>query len=82
MQDSRKKINWFWAIVIALLFAVLIVWFSSPTREVAQDGTPETDAPIAEFTTAPEGGVPVNLPDTPMTNVPPQSQDSVAADVE
>jgi len=35
-----------------------------------KDRDPPTQPPSSEWTTAPEGGVEVNLPETQMTNVP------------
>ena len=74
MTDARDnppgRSNWFWILVIGLLFAILIYWFYNPVGDVPVAEEPETALPSDEFTTAPEGGVPVQLPDTPMTNTP------------
>ncbi len=74
MTDFRdnppERGNWFWIILIILLFAILIYWFYDPVGEVPVAEEPETALPSDEFTTAPEGGVPVQLPETPFTSAP------------
>lgn len=74
MTDVRdnppERGNWFWIIVIGVLFAILAYWFYDPIGEVAVPEEPETTLPSDEFKTAPEGGVPVRLPETPMTSKP------------
>lgn len=72
MAEPQKKTNLLWILIIALLGVLLVIWFLSPTTDddfVEPVGT-ETAAPDPTLTTAPEGSVPVDLPDTPMTGVP------------
>ncbi|AKH43687.1 hypothetical protein FHS61_002875 [Altererythrobacter atlanticus] len=67
--DSSSGAKWFWALVVILLFVLLAVWFLDPFGETPEPAPAETPNP--DFTTAPEEpGVPVDLPDTPMTNTP------------
>jgi len=75
VQDNPPgRGNWFWILIIAVLFAILIYWFFDPVGEVPVAEEPEATLPSDEFTTAPEGGVPVQLPETPMTNTPTETQ--------
>lgn len=71
MATAKKSIiSPFWAIVIVLLLVVGAVFFF--TDIMRQDPVPERELepPSTEWTTAPEGGVEVDLPDTPMRVVP------------
>jgi len=69
-DNPPKRGSWFWIVVIGVLFAILVYWFYDPVGEVPVAQAPETTLPSDEFTTAPEGGVPVQLPETPMTTTP------------
>jgi hypothetical protein len=67
---KKSMISPFWAIVIMLLIVVGAVFFF--TDIVRQDPAPEREpqVPSTEWTTAPEGGVEIDLPDTPVRVVP------------
>ncbi|MDZ4306732.1 hypothetical protein [Allopontixanthobacter sp.] len=72
MADPQRKTNLLWILVIALLGVLVVIWFLSPATDddfIEPEAT-EMLAPEPMMTTAPEGGVPVQLPDAPMTNVP------------
>jgi hypothetical protein len=63
---SRK---WLWMLALAVIVAAGAIWlYSMQERPSTRDRY--ADPPSAEWTTRPEGGVEVDLPDTPMTNVP------------
>ncbi len=72
MAEPQKKTNLLWILVIALLGVLVVIWFLSPATDddFIEPTSTETAAPDAMLTTAPDGGVPVELPDAPMTNVP------------
>jgi len=69
---KARVIKWLWAAVVFGAFAIALMWFiwdpfAGKTRVSPEDQT----VPSAEWTTAPESEhVEVDLPDTPMTNVP------------
>lgn len=69
-----------WAIVIVLLVIVGGVFFFTDIMRQDQVPDRELEPPSTEWTTAPEGGVEVDLPDTPMRVVPeeeaPSGEDS------
>lgn len=69
-SGNKPTISPFWAIVIVLLIIVGAVFFF--TDNMLQDQVPagELEPPSTEWTTAPEGGVEVDLPDTPIRVVP------------
>ncbi len=70
-QDNPpERGNWFWIAIIAALFAILAYWFYDPVGEVPVAEQPGAGMPGDEFTAAPQGGVPVQLPETPMTSTP------------
>ncbi len=73
-ENPPERGNWFWIIIIVLLFAILFYWFYDPVGELPVADEVDAPAPIAEFTTAPEGGVPVDLPETPMTAGPVEAE--------
>ena len=82
MADPQRKTNLLWILVIALLGVLVVIWFLSPAADddfLDPAGT-ETGVPEASLTVAPEGGVPVDLPDTPMTNAPEEIQTPVPAE--
>ena len=67
MTDAKKsKYTIFWIILLVLLLVLgTLVMFRdvlTGSERVSQDPEP----PSTEWTTAPEGGVEVDLPDTPM----------------
>ncbi|MGB3472451.1 MAG: hypothetical protein WBA51_16675 [Erythrobacter sp.] len=68
--DNKLKVSPFWLIVILLLIiAGGLVLF---TDVISGSRTPEREPepPSTEWTTAPEGGVEVDLPETAMRVVP------------
>lgn len=76
MADASPtgRAKWFWIIVILALLVLLIIWLLDPTGDVDETAVADPGAPQVEatgFVTAPTGpGVPVTLPDTPMTSAP------------
>ena len=75
-ENKPERGNWFWILVIVILFAILIYWFYDPVGEVPVANDEGTAVPTAEYTTAPEGGVPVDLPDVTVTTAPDELQDA------
>jgi len=75
--------KWFWAIVVILLFALVVIWFLDPFGDVPEAAPAATQTPSTEWTTAPdEAGVPIELPETPMTNAPADEASPSAAPTE
>lgn len=70
-DESKGMTRSFWPVFLAVLvIAVLVLLFRAMGSE--DDEVPSQEpVPSTEWTTAPEGGVDVNLPDTPMRNVRP-----------
>jgi|GEM_PF-3015506 len=67
MNDERKPfLGKVGVIVVATLAVLMILRVYFADREP----NPEVSPPSTEWTTAPESGVDVNLPETPMINVP------------
>lgn len=73
-DNTPERGNWFWILVIGILFAILIYWFYDPVGEVPVAEDTNAVVPGTEFTTAPDDGVPVDLPDVPVTAVPGEAQ--------
>lgn len=67
---NKSIISPFWAIVIVLLIIVGGVFFFTEVTRQDQAPERELEPPSTEWTTAPEGGVEVDLPDTPVRVVP------------
>lgn len=68
--DSKKKADytkWAFAALVAI-FAVL--WLAREFDSADEETAASSATPSAEWTTAPEGGVPVDLPEARMTNAP------------
>lgn len=69
-NESDRESRWTMTIVLALIGTAIAAgayyWFEQIRAE--REAPPR---PSPEWTTAPEGGVEVDLPETPMTNVPP-----------
>lgn len=59
-------------LILFVLAAVVlgVLWFWLQSNEAAAPAPASPAVPSTEWTTAPEGGIPVQLPETPMTNVP------------
>jgi len=72
LSDQKPPSRWFWIVIILLLFAILLAWLLLPLAEVDQGAPPEQLPPSSEWIQAnpTEPSVPVELPKTPMTNVP------------
>ncbi|WP_114520878.1 hypothetical protein [Altererythrobacter sp. ZODW24] len=67
-KGSRKGLLW---VLIALVLAVAVLfWFMRMVDQSAEPALETAQLPSSEWTTAPEGGVDVDLPETKMTNVP------------
>lgn len=71
-NETKSRFSPFWALVIGLIIILgVMVLF----RDVifGSGGSPEpAQTPSTEWTTAPEGGVDVNLPETPIRAVEPE----------
>ncbi|NVE96001.1 hypothetical protein [Altererythrobacter lutimaris] len=75
MADVPKsKFNAFWAIVIALLIIAGVWAFFGDAFSGSEVPAEEPQPPSTEWTTAPEGGVEVDLPETPMRAAEPEAQ--------
>lgn len=84
-SNQRSKFATFWALILILLTIVGgLVLFRDVifgTKQSAQQPAP----PSSEWTTAPEEGVPVNLPEIPVRELPIEetpSQDTPQPDQE
>jgi len=73
MNEDRKPFLIKVGVLVVATVAVLMilrVYFADREPE------PEVSPPSSEWTTAPERGVDVNLPETPMHNVPVETPES------
>jgi hypothetical protein len=73
-RDSGSRGPLTAAIILALAGLAVAVgawYYFNEMRSIRE--MPPPPPPSTEWTTAPEGGVEVDLPETPMTNVPPPS---------
>lgn len=68
-DESKPTTSRFWPIVIGALILVAILVVASDYRIGREDTPTQTPRPSTEWTEAPEEGVEVNLPETPMRNV-------------
>ena len=73
-ENPPERGNWFWIIIIVMLFAILFYWFYDPVGKVPVADEVDAPAPIAEFTTAPEGGEQVDVPGIPITAAPVETE--------
>lgn len=72
-EFTKARNIWVFLIVLGIVLGGLWLWIRSEQR--AEPAPSSVSQPSSEWTTAPEGGVKVNLPETPMTNVPAQGSD-------
>ena len=70
-QDRKSTLTKVVVIVVASV-AILLIF---RTYFYDEEAVPDMSPPSTEWTTAPEGGVEVNLPETPMRNVPIEGTD-------
>ena len=61
--------------VVVIVVASVAILFTFRTYLGNEEPEPDFGPPSSEWTTAPEGGVEVNLPETPMRNVPIERND-------
>ena len=59
---------WIFIFLLAIVLGGIWLWVQS--EQSAEPAPSSASQPSSEWTTAPEGGVKVNLPETPMTNAP------------
>ena len=71
---SRTRNIWIFLIVLGIVLGGLWLWIQSEQR--VEPAPSSTSKPSSEWTTTPEGGVKVDLPETPMRNVPVEGSDS------
>ncbi|MBV7265492.1 hypothetical protein [Erythrobacter ani] len=74
MADANKR-NYtpFWIIVIVLLLILGTLVLFRDVLTGGERASQDVQPPSDEWTTAPEGGVEVNLPETPIRAVRPES---------
>lgn len=78
-QSGSVSGKWIWLLVLAAVVAVAAFWMlGRPSGDATGESATQT-VPSGDFTTRPEGGVDVDLPDTPMTNAPREQADDTAA---
>lgn len=69
-QSGSVTGKWVWLLVLAAVVAVAAFFMlGRPAGDAPGESVRQT-VPSGDFTTRPEGGVEVDLPDTPMTNAP------------
>lgn len=68
-KEHKKPIGLFWPLMIGLLIVAGVVVVLGEFGGESEAPAPDAPAPSTEWTTAPEGGVEVNLPETPIRNV-------------
>ncbi|MBN9143681.1 MULTISPECIES: hypothetical protein [unclassified Novosphingobium] len=67
--------RWLSAIMVLLLVLVLTIWYVAPPSKPKQEQQARPAPRSTEWAPEPAGpAVPVNLPKTPMTNVPDQKR--------
>lgn len=74
MADAAPtgRSKWLWIILIIALLALLIGWLVDPSGDADETVAAAPQVEATGFVEAPsDPAVPVVLPDTPMTNVPP-----------
>lgn len=69
-NHQRSKSAPLWAITIMLLIIVGSLVLFRDVIFGTEQATPPAEPPSTEWTTAPEDGVPVDLPNTPVRAVP------------
>ena len=65
--DGKKSTaKWFWILILAALFILLLAWFRNPLGDVEGVPEPEPTAPSSEWVepNPTEPAVPVTLPET------------------
>lgn len=72
-NQKRSKVGRGWMLLIAAVIVIGGVWFWMKSERAAESEQAALVHPSTEWTTAPEGGVQVDLPKAPMTNTPVES---------
>jgi len=57
-------------LIVVILVAIAAFWFAMPRNQPEEIAEAEPAHQADEWVVAPEGGIDVNLPETPMTNAP------------
>ncbi len=68
-NGTKSPLNAFWLIVIGLLIVAGIMVFFRDVASTGEQQAEQPQPPSTEWTTRPEGGVEVDLPEAPMRNV-------------
>ena len=71
-NDTKRSINPFWPLLVGLLIILGFIVFFSDVFTGRSSAPEEVPVPSTEWTTAPEGGVEVDLPET--TIVPAETE--------
>ncbi len=69
-KSSSSNKRAVWLIAIAVIVGMGLFWSWTQSQQAARDERAAATPPSTEWTTAPEEGVDVKLPETQMTNVP------------
>lgn len=81
MEDNTKsKFGPFWVIIITLLIILGVLVLFRDVLMGTEQPAQESEPPSTEWTTAPEGGVEVDLPDTPIRAVEPEDEAQAETD--
>lgn len=78
-DETKSKFSPFWVLVITLVIIAGVLVLVRDVLTTGEQPAQEPQPPSTEWTTAPEGGVKVDLPDTPMRAVEPEEEVEVDA---
>lgn len=80
-QQPKTRTRLYWTVFIGMVVLLVAALALTQLRPTEDASAPAVAPPSTEWTTAPEGGVEADLPDTPMRNVPAEpSPDDAAVD--
>ena len=72
----KNKISPFWILVILLLIIAGVLVLFRDVLPIGDEPAQQPPPPSTEWTTAPEGGVEVDLPETPIRAAEPDADDA------